>query len=183
MPQTMPDYTGRPSGATFGNVLCDHFKEVVDAKEGGGVYSGETGCAVRRLATSEFWFYHEGESLADFKAWLADNPITLDYKIQPVTHDLGHLDPALLPAPDLTAYVVPSAPSVLRYGYAVAESTSSNLAPTETSPATASHAVGTLLTLDGQLVKVTSAIAVGEAVTIGGNVRTTTIAAELAAIA
>ncbi len=123
-------------------------------------------------------------TLADFTSWLAANPVTVDYKLAtPVTIDLGHLDPALLPAPDLTAYVVPSAPSVLRYGYAVAESTSSNLAPTETSPATASHAVGTLLTLDGQLVKVTSAIAVGEAVTIGGNVRTTTIAAELAALA
>lgn len=38
----------------------------------------------------------------------------------PQTIDLGYLDPALLPAPDLTAYVVPSAPSVLRYGFDVA---------------------------------------------------------------
>lgn len=38
----------------------------------------------------------------------------------PQSVDLGQLDPALLPAPDLTVYVVPSAPSVLRYGFDVA---------------------------------------------------------------
>jgi hypothetical protein len=60
-------------------------------------------------------------STAEVKAWLAANPTTMYYPLAtPVTIDLGHLDPALLPAPDLTAYVVPSAPSVLRYGFDVA---------------------------------------------------------------
>lgn len=39
---------------------------------------------------------------------------------EPQTIDLGYIDPALLPAPDLTAYAVPSAPSVLKYGFDVA---------------------------------------------------------------
>lgn len=60
-------------------------------------------------------------TVADLKAWLADNPTTMYYPLAtPQTIDLGYLDPALLPAPDLTAYVVPSAPSVLRYGFDVA---------------------------------------------------------------
>ena len=56
-----------------------------------------------------------------WKAALAANPMEMLYALAtPVTIDLGHIDPALLPAPDLTAYVVPSAPSVLRYGFDVA---------------------------------------------------------------
>lgn len=57
--------------------------------------------------------------------WLAAGSTLVDSEVnyilaEPRTIDLGYLDPALLPAPDLTAYVVPSAPSVLRYGFDVA---------------------------------------------------------------
>lgn len=61
-------------------------------------------------------------SVEECRAWLADNPLTIQGPLaEPVTIDLGYLDPALLPAPDLKAYVVPSAPSVLRYGFDVAQ--------------------------------------------------------------
>ena len=47
--------------------------------------------------------------------------------------------------------------------------------------ATASHAVGTYLTMDGTLYKVTQAIAVGETIAAGTNVTQTTVMAELIA--
>lgn len=56
---------------------------------------------------------------ADYRAAGLDGAIHYPLA-EPVTIDLGYLDPALLPAPDLTAYIVPSAPSVLRYGFDVA---------------------------------------------------------------
>lgn len=63
--------------------------------------------------------YTAASTAADLTQAFAGMELT--YKLlNPQTIDLGYLDPALLPAPDLTAYVVPSAPSVLRYGFDVA---------------------------------------------------------------
>ena len=60
-------------------------------------------------------------SVALGNEWFAAHPTTVLYPLaEPVTVDLGYIDPALLPAPDLTAYAVPSAPSVLKYGFDVA---------------------------------------------------------------
>jgi hypothetical protein len=57
-----------------------------------------------------------------------------------------------------------------------------SLAMVETSPATANHAVGDLIVFNNQLYKVTVAIASGEAIVVGTNVQSTTIADELKAI-
>ena len=62
------------------------------------------------------------------------------------------------------------------------ERTWAQLAPVEQPIATANHAVGTYLVLDGTFCKVTTAIAIGETVAIGTNVAATTVAAELLAI-
>jgi hypothetical protein len=52
---------------------------------------------------------------------MGGNPVVLLLALDTqITIDLGYIDPSMLPAPDLTAYVVPSAPSVLRYGFDVA---------------------------------------------------------------
>lgn len=102
------------------------------------------------------------------------------------TIDLGYIDPASLPAPDLTAAIVPTAPSTLTVGrdpVAAFTRLAANLAPVESSPATANHARGSLMTLDGQLVKATAAIAIGETIAIGTNVQATDVATELAALA
>lgn len=55
-----------------------------------------------------------------------------------------------------------------------------NLAPVDTTTATATHASGSLLTVSGQLYKATQAIATGETITPGTNVSPTTVAAQLA---
>jgi hypothetical protein len=57
-----------------------------------------------------------------------------------------------------------------------------SLAMVETSPATANHAVEDLIVYNNQLYKVTVAIASGEAIVVGTNVQSTTIADELKAI-
>jgi hypothetical protein len=50
-----------------------------------------------------------------------------------------------------------------------------SVATIETSPATAAHAVGDYILWNGQLYEVTSAIAVGETLTVGTNITATTL--------
>lgn len=57
-----------------------------------------------------------------------------------------------------------------------------SIAPRESATATANHAVGDLIMLGWMLCKVTTAIARGEAITIGTNVTRTSVAAEIAAL-
>jgi len=60
---------------------------------------------------------HNGDmTLAEWTAWLAANPVTVDYPLAtPQTHDLGTIDPTALVGPDLTAQAVPTAPFALTY--------------------------------------------------------------------
>ena len=51
----------------------------------------------------------------------------------------------------------------------------SNIAPIETSPATAAHAVGDWIMVDGSLYRVTAAIAPGDTLTVGGNIKSGTV--------
>lgn len=57
-----------------------------------------------------------------------------------------------------------------------------SVATIETSPATATHAVGDYIVYNGQLYEVTTAIAVGETLTVGTNITATTVGAELTAL-
>lgn len=54
-----------------------------------------------------------------------------------------------------------------------------SMAQIETSPATASHAVGDFIVVDGLLHKVISAIATGESLVVGTNIELTSTGAEL----
>lgn len=54
-----------------------------------------------------------------------------------------------------------------------------SMAQIETSPTTASHAVGTYLVWNNQLYEVTSAISVGETLVVGSNVEATSVGAEI----
>lgn len=58
-----------------------------------------------------------------------------------------------------------------------------SIAPLEGRIASTNYSLGSLLMLGGTLVKVTTAIATGEAIILGQNVAATTVAAELAALA
>lgn len=49
-------------------------------------------------------------------AWLAEHPVTIQYPLaEPVTIDLGTVDPVALQGPDMTAQAVPTAPFALTY--------------------------------------------------------------------
>jgi hypothetical protein len=55
-------------------------------------------------------------TMADWRTWLASNPLTLDYPLAtPQTIDLGTIDPVPLCGPDLTAQAIPTAPFALAY--------------------------------------------------------------------
>lgn len=55
-------------------------------------------------------------TLDGWKAWLAQNPMTVTYPLAtPVTHDLGYVAAVPLCGPDLTAQAVPTAPFRLTY--------------------------------------------------------------------
>lgn len=56
------------------------------------------------------------------------------------------------------------------------EALAGSIATIESSPATAAHAVGEYIVLNGQLYKVTAAIAAGQTLTVGTNIAATTIA-------
>ena len=110
------DGTGVATNVAVGYLRCDRFKTVCDSYNGGGTYWGEIGVNARRTNSQQVLFQHGGESTAEWRTWLASNPVTIDYALAtPVTHDLGTIDPTALVGPDLTAQAVPTAPFALTY--------------------------------------------------------------------
>lgn len=82
---------------------------------------------------------------------------------------------------DGTVYFITDSDAVLdasdvSVGSGTVEDSIGSIAVIETSPATSAHAVGTYLVYNGQLYKVTSAIAVGETLTVGTNISATNVA-------
>lgn len=107
----LTDGTSLAVNAVSGWTLCDRFPNASDAGSDNGTYTCHTGVSARRTANGEVIFYHEGETLADFKTWLASNPTTLDFKLAtPVIHDLGTVELPTLPSPDVTAWCVDTTP-------------------------------------------------------------------------
>lgn len=70
----------------------------------------------------------------------------------------------------------------IRYPLDLAATVMANIAPIENGTASTNYAVGSYLVHDGTLCKVTTAIATGEAITVGTNVTATTVMAELVAL-
>lgn len=56
---------------------------------------------------------------------------------------------------------------------------SADIAPVETSPATAAHAVDSYIMYDGELYKVTTAIAIGDTLSTSTNIEKTTVTDEI----
>lgn len=136
---------------------------------------------------------------AEAKAWVSSNPITVLYLLAtPTKEERGYVDMPAIPGaatvsiPELDAlgvrYLIgDSVREMARQWYerGLAEhggETLGHVAPVEGETATANHAAGTYLVHDGQLCKVTSAIATGEAISIGTNVTATTVMAEVLAL-
>ena len=67
-------------------------------------------------------------------------------------------------------------------GSGTVEDLAGSVAVIETSPTTATHAVGSYIVYNGQLYEVTAAIAVGETLTVGTNISATTVGAELTSL-
>jgi hypothetical protein len=100
------------------NALCDHFAaslmtlaNMADPSFKLGESGGSTPNELLYFKSSTV-----ATDVASIKAWLAENPTTLLYPLaEPVTIDLGTIDPVALQGPDMTAQSVPTAPFALTY--------------------------------------------------------------------
>ncbi len=135
---------------------------------------------------------------SEINTWL-DSNVTILYSLAtPVTEDCGYVNPPSIAGtctvsiPELDAlgvtYLIGDSVREMAeqwYERGLAEhggETLGHVAPVEGETATANHAAGTYLVHDGQLCKVTSAIATGEEISIGTNVTATTVMAEVLAL-
>lgn len=102
-----------------------------------------------------------------------DPPLNLSYRAAQ-----GGTETVLVPTGEMSAPV----PMVVVYGSTpdgILDRSASLLAAADGPTATANHGVGDYLTMGGTLYRVTTAIATGEAITIGTNVTATTVMAEI----
>lgn len=124
-------------------------------------------------------------------AWLSQNPLTIHYALAtPTTTPIdlplnltyrteqGGTERVIIPTGEQSA-----PPTIVTaQGYtaeSLRDAALSAIAPVENGLASTNYGVGSYLVHGGQLCKVTTAIATGEAVTIGTNVVTTTVMAEV----
>lgn len=138
-------------------------------------------------------------SINDWKALLAQNPITVLYPLAtPTTEQVGYLDWPSIPdgatitCPELDAlgvrYLIGNGVATMArqwYERGLAEhggEALGHVAPIEGAVATANYARGSYIVHNGQLCKVTTAIATGEEIAIGTNVTATTVMAEVLAL-
>lgn len=158
---------------------CDRFVGSTDQ----ATYRGTVGVSVTTTGTIGVTQTGAATTVAAWKSWLTSNPVTLLYPLAtPVTHDLGIVDPVPMQGPDLTAQPIPDTTMALTYEVDanVADETAlACIAPVEGDTATANYSVGGYLVHGGQLCRVTTAIATGEAISIGTNVVATTVMAEV----
>lgn len=135
-----------------------------------------------------------GTTLEQVKAYIDAHTLTVDYAL--ATPTTTPIDPSLnlsYKASDFGTerIMVPaneqSAPPTLVVTYGstadgIRDRALSAIAPVENGRASANYGVGTYLIHAGQLYRVTTAIASGEAITIGTNVTATTVMAEVLAL-
>ena len=89
---------------------CDHLK----AAPSGGLYSGWPNCFgmyQRRLYVRMSGI----TTLNELKAWLTENPLTVQYPIAPITTTLDPIELPVLPAPDVTVWSDPSTGLQMEY--------------------------------------------------------------------
>lgn len=100
------------------NALCDHFAASIETLANMADPSFKLGLSGGANPSELLYFKSSAimTSVADLKTWLASNPTTVTYPLaEPVTHDLGHVDPVALQGPDLVAQSIPAAPFALTY--------------------------------------------------------------------
>lgn len=178
--------------------LCSGYLHVISQANSNGmtVNAPDKSCEMQNGQSRIFIKDNDlvGASAADVTAVIS-GMIAIYPLATPVIHDLGTVELPANPAPDMTAWAdggsaMPSLSLTYERDIIIAfadmqaevEHVWAQLAPVEQETATANHAVGTYLVLDGTFCKVTTAIAIGETVAIGTNVAATTVAAEILAI-
>ena len=174
------------SGKAYGraNMVSDKFYISALVNDAIGLMSG-------RNSTDGIEFFLDRsvpDTTAGVIAWFADNPAQLVYELAtPQTIQLTPQQLALLESYNILTtdgdkvtlkYLGSDASNVQR----VLDNTFKAFAPIEQGIATANHVVGDYISFQTQFCKVTQAIAVGEIVQIGRNVKITTVAEELMAI-
>lgn len=127
---------------------------------------------------------------AELKEWLSQNPLTIHYAL--ATPTTTPIDPPLPLSYRvgaggtervMVASGTTSAPPVFATRYPLDPADlAASIAPVDGPIAKTNHQVGDLIMLGFTLCKVTTAIARGEAITIGTNVTRTSVAAEIAAL-
>lgn len=177
------------------NALCDHFAASIETLANMADPSFKLGQSAVIANPAELLYFRSSTimtSVADLEAWLANNPTTVTYPLaEPVTIDLGTVTLPTPPSPDLIAWPMTDVPTTMALDYerdiqtALAETRDevmAAIADPDGPTATANHAQGTYLTMDGRLYRATTAIATGEAIVPGTNVTATTVMAEVLAL-
>lgn len=109
----------------------------------------------------------------------------------PVVHTLPSVTMPTAPSPEMNAWATSSPSTTLTITYerdinmalvATRDEAMAAIADSDGPTATATHAVGTYLTMGGKLYRVTTSIAIGESIIPGSNVVATTVMAEVLAL-
>jgi hypothetical protein len=97
----------------YGNLMSDHFPEGSDSGVSTGTYRCITGINIRRTNVKQVVFYLEGETLANFKTWLASNQTQVLYPLAtPQTIDLGTIDMPQVQDGDTIEVIAAVTPSI-----------------------------------------------------------------------
>lgn len=100
-------------GTVYGFLVCNRFPEGSDSGTSTGTYRGITGVNVRRSSAHQLTFYLNGESLSEFKTWLASNDTTVIYPLAtPQTIDLGTIDMPQVHDGDTVEVIAALTPSI-----------------------------------------------------------------------
>ena len=174
-------------------LLCDKLTRQARSATMQGIASSSSGNSEFRVTITSL----ANATQTEVNTWLASNPLTVYYPLAtPIIHDLGYITPPAIygegtaSIAELEDFEVESwvdeggAVNALAEAYHTRTLAEVNdamgiVAPVEGATASTNYSVGGYLVRDGKLCKVTSAIATGEAITIGTNVTTTNVMAEV----
>ena len=178
--------------STYANARCSICGIDISQNKGLGNDSVYNTVGIAVGSTGSVFLNLTGETAttaAELKAALAAQNAVFVYELaEPVTIALPSVTMPTAPSPEMTAWATSSPSTTLTITYerdinmalvAARDEAMAAIADPDGPTATATHAVGTYLTMGGKLYRVTTAIAIGESITPGTNVTATTVMAEV----
>lgn len=198
--------SGWSKSTTYEGSFYLSFDSPVSIKSGGHCISNklstvynitdyQEGMIYQETSSINFWFSGmSGKTLAEFKAYLASNPVMVAYELATPTTETAqpYQSPQLAGSTEeyVTSGVVPVGHESRYYEDITGKVNdlpsdfSTLIAPVEKSfTATRNYTVGSFVIVNNQLYKVSSAISSGGTITPNSNVTATTIMAEILALA